>query len=182
MALTQELPCALVVRARPLLRPDLDHAPMTARGVEHPLTLAEDMCQGFLDVDVLAGGARHHRHQGVPVVWRRDDHGVDVWSVEHPAEVVEGRRPVARGRDAVVPPFIRDLADPRDFAIRLRLEVQQVPSPDQPDADEADAHAVVGARHAPRRGGRRQRGSGQGLQKRSSMGHRQFAIVYHPHR
>jgi hypothetical protein len=33
---------------------------------------------------------------------------------------------------------------------------------DQADADEADAHAVVGARHAPRRGGSRQRGSPRG--------------------
>ncbi len=63
---------------------------MPARGVEHPLALAEDMRQGLLDVDVLAGGARHDGHQRVPVVGRRDDDGVDVRPVEHPAEVVEG--------------------------------------------------------------------------------------------
>ena len=93
--------CALIVRAGTLLRPDLHDPPMSTRRVDHPLALAQDVGQGLLDVDVLAGGARHDRHQRVPVVGRRDDYGVDVASVEHPAEVVEpppARCPPSRRR------------------------------------------------------------------------------------
>ena len=67
---------------------------MPARRIEHPLAFAEGMRQGLLDVDILAGGARHDGHQRVPVVGRRDDDGVDVGSVEHAG----GSRRRARAR------------------------------------------------------------------------------------
>ena len=54
-----------------------------------------------------------------------------------------------RRGDPFVRPLVRDLADAGDLAVRLRLEVEQVPLADQADADEPDADAIVGADHAP---------------------------------
>jgi hypothetical protein len=81
---------------------------------------------------------------------------------------------VAGFRDAEVHPLVRELRDAGDLAIRLRLEVQQVARADQADADESDAHAIVRAQHAAARRGRRQRGGGHFLEKRSACRHRHW--------
>ncbi len=138
---------------------------------QHPLALAQHVRQGLLDVDVLAGGAGEDGHQRVPVVGRRDDHGVDVRAIEHAAEVVEARRRVAGGLHAIGHPLVRHLGDAGDLAIRLCLEVQQVAAPDEPDADESDANAIVGAHHTARGDSRRGRGARQRLQECSALMH-----------
>ncbi len=74
----QESRRALVVLPGSLLRADLHDPPMARRRGDHPVALAHDVRQRLLDVDVLAGRARHDRHQRVPVVGRRDDDRVDV--------------------------------------------------------------------------------------------------------
>ena len=77
----------LVVRPRALLRADLHDALVPSGHVDHPPPLADEQRQRLLDVDVLARGAGQHRHQGVPVVGRRDDDRVHVAVVEQLAEV-----------------------------------------------------------------------------------------------
>ena len=80
---------------------------------------------------------------GVPVVGRRDDHGIDVAVIEQAAEVAvpldrparSGRRPRRAGRGG---PRRRRRVD-----VGLVLEVEHVPLADQPEADEADADTVV---------------------------------------
>ena len=65
------------------------------RGLDHRLALGDVVADRLLDVHVLARLAGVDRRQGVPVVGRGDDHGVDVLGVEHLAVVAHGRRLVA---------------------------------------------------------------------------------------
>jgi hypothetical protein len=92
------LPQAYLRRAiaSALLRADLDDAPVPAGDVEHPAALAGEERDRLLDVDVLAGGAGHHGHQGVPVVGRGDRDDVDVLAVEDAADVLDVLRLAGR--------------------------------------------------------------------------------------
>ncbi len=73
------------------LRADLDNAFVAARDIAHSLAFLDGLRQGLFDVDVLARLARQDHLGGVPVVWRGDDHRVDVLVFEHAAEVLAGR-------------------------------------------------------------------------------------------
>jgi hypothetical protein len=161
---------ALVMRARALLRADLDDAFVRARRVQHPFAFAVGMRQRFLDVDILARCARQNRHQRVPMVGRRDDDRVDVGTLQHPPEIGVSRRVVARRRHALVHSLVRHLRDADNLAVGLGLEVEQMALADQADADEADADAIVRADHAPAGCRGRHRGGGESLQKRAAIG------------
>src|SRR5690606_33821554 len=94
------------------------------------------------------------------------------------AEVLDAPRTAPRELRRIVEAFARDLADCGDLAVGLGLEVEQMAAADQAVADHADADAIVGALHPPRRcGGQRQGGSGDGrseetLQERAATRHR----------
>ena len=101
----------------------------------------------------------------MPVVGRRDDHGIDVAVVEQGAEVAVWAGRSAHGRDRLLATAAVYLGDGRHRRIRLVAEVQYVPLADQPEADEAQPDAVVGPDHSPIRP-RRQRRGGSGPQDR----------------
>ena len=109
--------------------------------------------QRLLAVDVLLGLAGGHEVQGVPVVGRGDDDGVEVLAVEQLAEVGVGIGLAAgllAGGEQV---GLVDVADGGDLAIVVRQEgVEQLVAAIA-DADEAEADALVGAedRARPRR-------------------------------
>ena len=71
--------------------------------VDHPAAFADEERQRLLDVHVLARRAGHHGHERVPVVGRRDDHGVNVFVVEQLAEVAVALGARRRTRRRPVP-------------------------------------------------------------------------------
>ena len=124
------------------------------------------MSQGLLDVDVLAGGAGVDRDRHVPVVRRRDEHGVDVLTFEDGA-VVLGRLGARLGEGArplEVP--VPDVAD-RDDAHALDLAEIRYEPPEgaAARADAADPDALGGRVAEGRRAGRRRRDA-QGAETR----------------
>jgi hypothetical protein len=179
-----------VVGAGALLAADRADALRSPGLVDHDAALAQHQRQRLLDVDVLAGPQRRHRHQGVPVVGRGDDDGVDVLVVEHLSEVVQGdhRGVRARARAARVrrrcaagrrrrrpgerPGFHRgerpvaerpvDVADRHHRGVgRLQKAIRHLAAASAA-ADQADAHPIVRAHHphAAERGRHAQRNRG----------------------
>ena len=85
---------------RASLSADLHHAPVAFGSLHHGAAFFDGQTRRLLDVDVLAGLARHHGHQGVPVIGRGDEDRVHVLVFEQPAEVLVqfGMTADARGR------------------------------------------------------------------------------------
>ena len=111
----------------------------------HPAALFDENGERLFDVDILAGGAGHHRHQGVPVIGRADDHGLQVLVVEHAAEVGIRFGAAPARRDALFQARLVDVAHGGKIGVLLILEIEDVLGADQAVADEADLHAVIGA-------------------------------------
>ena len=168
VAAADQIDAPLVVGARPLLGSDLDDATVMAGRLDHPPSLAHDVGQGLLHVDVLARRAGQHRHGRVPVVGGGDDHRVDVRPVQQLAEIAEAGGSPPRHGQAFLEPRRVDLADRRHLAVGLGQEIEQVALADEADADHPDAHPVVRAEHSARRGGGGQAGAGHGLQERAA--------------
>ena len=133
-------------------------------GLDHLAALVNGHGQGLLHVDVLARLAGLDRLDGVPVVGRGDDHGVDVLAVEHAAKVlVPGhlsgellphlRCPLANGVDhllahqGAVPGQVRlvDIAQSHDVHVILGHEALEQLAPAIAHADEADPDLLIGA-------------------------------------
>ena len=105
----------------------------------------------LLQVDVLAGLARPHRHERVPVVRRRDGHRVDVVAGQQFAVVDDRHRVRAQldrlglGRFEDVPV---DITERGDLDARQFGELVQVIVPATPQSDDADAELLVRTRGA----------------------------------
>jgi len=113
----------------------------------HPTALLDENGQRLFDVDVLAGGAGHHGHQGVPVIGGADDNGLQVRVVEHAAEVGIRFGSAAAGRDALFQARLVDVAHGGEIGVLLVFEIEDVLGADQSVAVEADPDAVIGAEH-----------------------------------
>src|SRR5262249_3535345 len=107
--------------------------------------------QRLLDVDVLARVAGVDHLQGVPVVGRRDDHGVDILALEQPAIVAKLLRLAAALLGGGVHVRLVGVADSGGLAILLLEEDVWHLIAAIAQANEAEAHAFAGAEHA--RGG-----------------------------
>ena len=148
---------------RPPLRAHLHHPVVAPRRLDHPTALADGERERLLGIDVLARIAGHDRLEGVPVVGRGDDHGIDVLLVEDPAEILvpldrpaeirqPRRDPVAQllevRMDLVELP-VEGRAHRRrrgdDLGILMGAEGVQDLHAAIADAEAADAHPVVGA-------------------------------------
>src|SRR5205085_429455 len=70
-----------------LLGADLEDAGVAVDGVDQVTRFADREGEGFLAVDVLAGGAGGGGDEGVPVVGGGDEDGVDVGAGEEIAKV-----------------------------------------------------------------------------------------------
>jgi hypothetical protein len=81
------------VHGTPPLRANLDDALVFARRVPHPLAFLDRLGKRLFDVDIFAGLACKDGLDGMPVVWRGDDHGIDVLVIQHLSEVLARPRP-----------------------------------------------------------------------------------------
>src|SRR5262249_39841139 len=114
----------------------------------------------LLDVDVLAGGAGEHGHQGVPVVGRGDDDGVHVAVVEELAEVGVLADAAADEGGPLVEAALMRPGEGGDPGVLALQEGEGVPLADETEADETDAEAAAGAEGGG--GGERQLAAGEG--------------------
>ena len=73
--------------ARPLLGADLADSLVTPGRGDHGPALADVVGDGLLAVDVLLGHAGEDERDGVPVIGRADDDGVNVFPIEDRAKV-----------------------------------------------------------------------------------------------
>ena len=138
----------LIMRAGTLLGSDLHDAFMAARRFYHPTSFAHKQRQRLFHIHVLARGAGQHRHQRVPMVRRRNHHGVHTLVFEQLSEV----RVLC---DVASDEFHRRfhsrairLGDRHHLRVGLCLEIARVNAPHQTKADNADTDAFVGAQDA----------------------------------
>ena len=77
----------LIMGPGTLLRADLDHSLVSPRRRNHPAPFAHEQRQRLFHIHVFSRRAGQHRHQCMPVVGRRDDHGIDIFVLEQLSEV-----------------------------------------------------------------------------------------------
>ena len=145
-----------VLLAGSQLAAGLEHAIELADRLDHRRAFVDRQRQRLLAIHVLARLARLDRRDGVPMVGRGDEHGVDVLAGEHVAEVVVlvaafGAR---GGAVVLVDPLLGvaaavgvDVADGQNANVvepEKRGDVKAVGL--HPQADHADGDLVAGAR------------------------------------
>jgi hypothetical protein len=118
---------------------------------------------------MLAGGARHDRGRSVPVIARRDHDHIDAFVLKETAHIDNGARrcPARCLGDSTGGGFnatLIDIADDRDFDIRLTCERARQSGAAAAGADDADDNALVGVLHGggEARVGIRERDAGAG--------------------
>src|SRR5262245_62551539 len=89
VAAADQLDALFILLARTLLRAALHDAFVMLRGLDHPAAFADEERHRLFDVNVLARGASQNRQQRMPVVGSRNDNGVNVFAVIHPAKILE---------------------------------------------------------------------------------------------
>ena len=78
-----------------MLRSGLDNALVAPRGFDHGAPFLDVVRQRFFHINVLSGLAGENGGNGVPVVRRGDDNGIDVFSLENVPEILVRFRPPA---------------------------------------------------------------------------------------
>ena len=149
-------------RARSALRAHLDHAAVLSGRGHHLPAFPHVVGERLLDVDVLARLAGPDRGQGMPMVGRGDDHGVDVLVVEQFADVaVDGDLDAAVFEQLGFPVDVGAVHVAEGDNPRSRNILEGVDELVSPPADAAnrgdisqtdDADADIGLRPAPFRG------------------------------
>ena len=130
------------------MQPGLANPPVPLHRLDHRAPFRDAQRGGLLDIDILPGLAGVDGLQGVPVVGRGDDHGVHVLQLEELAVVLE---PLGVGADLLrgkVEVGLVDVADGDDLSVALLEKGVQHLVAAVAHADEAEAHAVVGAEDA----------------------------------
>ncbi|MFO0927219.1 MAG: hypothetical protein U0736_09295 [Gemmataceae bacterium] len=126
----------------------LDDSFLAAGDLDHAPALDDGERQRLLAVDVLAGLAGVDRLQRVPVVRGDDHHRVEVGPLQQLAVVVVLLGLAADLGGGEVEVRLVDVADRRDLAVLVLQKGVEHLVAAVAQADEADAHAVVGAEHA----------------------------------
>jgi hypothetical protein len=159
-----------------VVRADLDDAVILRGGLDHLAALPHGAAHRLLDVDILPGLAGPDGEERVPVVAGRDQHGVDVRARDQLAGIGGLERRGQRGRQGGgdAGQHLRiDIAQAGDAHPRHLEQILQVGRTLAVEADDAEAHGIVGAggggvhRRAKTRG---ERGAGKGgfLEKRTA--------------
>src|ERR1022692_1581704 len=138
----------LIMFAGPLLGAGLDNAVVASRRINHPAAFPHEQRDWLFHVDIFAGGARHHRHQGVPVVRRTYDDGFEVFVFEHLPEVSIWLGSLTARGYALFKARLINVAHGRQINVGLIFEIVNVLAADQPEADESDLYAFVRAENA----------------------------------
>ena len=155
------------------LRADLHDAFVFAGGVPELLPLMDSLCERLLDVDVLAGLGGENAHAGVPVIGRRDHHGIDVFVLENAFEFLDIVGLAALGLSDLAADLAEDLfveiAEGFDAGAGLNSGECDLASP-VATADEGEGDAFVGAAGS---GIQVEKcaGSQRGVQETSTVGH-----------
>ncbi len=147
LAALDDLLDLLVMRRRSMLRAVLDDAVVLPGCLDHLPPLDDVVAERLFDVDILARLAGEHGGNGVPVIRRGDQHGMDVLPIQRPAEILValrlrgGKRARARLGDRGV----RDIADGHEGNVRHFGHVPRDQASTASTADERDVHSIVRA-------------------------------------
>src|SRR5262249_4613056 len=129
-----------------LLRADLDHTVVFARRLNHLAPFVYSDRDGLLDVNVFARLTGRHAHQRVPVVWRSDDHRINVFAVEDSTKILVGLDAFKPGViDRKVYLRLEDVADRDNLRVRVLHERLHHAAPLASGADHADANTLIRA-------------------------------------
>ncbi len=79
-------------RIRAALRPVLYHNVVAPSSIDQQPPFAKVVATRFLHVDVLARLARHNGSRCMPMIWRRDDNGMNGLVVQHNAKITSDIR------------------------------------------------------------------------------------------
>ena len=129
------------------MRADLDDLLALLVSVEHRVDARNVVRGGLLDVHVLAGGDGVHHLLAVPVIGRRNEHGVDVLPLEDAAIVADDieLEGLARRRHPLIEPRLVDLGRREELTILLPTERVEHTAATVAGADDCHAHPIVGA-------------------------------------
>ena len=73
-----------------LLAPTLEYAFVVVHRVGHSATFGNRQRQRLLAVDILAGARRLNDRNGMPMVWQRNEHSVDIVAIQDFAKIFIG--------------------------------------------------------------------------------------------
>src|SRR5947209_20468591 len=118
-----------------LLRAGLHDAVVFAGGVHHLAAFANEQRTRLLDVYILPRRARHDGEQSMPMIWCRDDHGLDFPVFEQLSKIFVAFSASAAGRNALLEPGLIDITHGGQVGIHLLFEIVDVLSADQTVAD-----------------------------------------------
>ncbi len=131
----------------PLLGPELEHDGAFLDGLAQGLRSADAPADGLFAVHVLAPPDRFQGDERVPVVRRRDLHGVDVLALHEFPKVLVGEAilvvvELVHGLLGSVPLGFMHVAHGQDLDVRVSAERPHVAHPLNAEADAAQRHAV----------------------------------------
>src|SRR5215470_18199405 len=153
-----------------LLRAGLDHAVVFARHLNHLAPFVYGARDGLLYVNVLARLTGHHGLQRVPVVWRGDDHRVNVFAVEHSTKVPVCLDAFEFGVfDRKVHLRPEDVADRDNLRVRIPHKRLHHAAPLPSRTDHPDANTVIRAQDVRARHSRGADGSDASLDEISAF-------------
>src|SRR5438105_1366296 len=78
------------MRATAPLGAHLDDALVTPGSFQHGPAFIDSFCEGLFDINIFAGLAGVNGRQRVPMVGCGDEDTIDVFAIEHTAEVLDG--------------------------------------------------------------------------------------------
>ena len=116
-----------------------------ARSSDHGAAFLDVVTQGFFDIDILAGLTGKHGGDGMPVIRRADDHGINIFLLQQFSEVFIGTSSGAR------PLLGRSRVDIVHIADRAELHVGNIThqfsyvSTSAAAANQPDAECIVAA-------------------------------------
>ena len=138
-----EVGCLLAVARRPAMDARLHDSIGPPGGFDHATAFVNCQRKWLLDVHVLARVAGVDHHQGVPMVGRCDDDGIDIGPRNQVSVISDegGRRPGDLG--GVFHVVAADVADGDDLLVGVLLGGSQKRRAAVADSDEAESHSVV---------------------------------------
>ena len=141
-----------------LLAAGLEHDVVVARRLHHRARFGDRQRQRLFAIDVLASASGEDRGDGVPVIRRADDDGVDIAAIQQFAEIdVCGATAIGAGLaflgvgtmhalDGVLAANAVHVADGDDLRAAVAEEALEMSAIHHADADEAEIDAAVGPR------------------------------------
>src|SRR4030095_9955732 len=139
----------LIRRARALLRAHLHDTFVVAGRFNHPTSLFDKQRERLLNINIFASGTRHDGHQRMPMVGSRDDYGIDIFAMQHPAKIIEALSFAATGRNTLFQPRLVGFADGRDIDVGLCHEVEEMPLANQTNSNQAGTQPLVRTQDLP---------------------------------